>query len=208
MNINTFFTSDWHLAHEKSIEFDKRPFKDIDHMHRVLVNNYNSTVGSNDICYFLGDIGFNNGGVVREVIKSLNSSTKILILGNHDKKGRQFWNSCGFDAVMNMSAIKVGKELVTMTHCPLRGVWREDVTGMRGAKAGENWHGERKHKHYSILDFGQYHLHGHIHSGPHCKDKKKILGRQYDVGVVANGYRPVSISQIESWIALDKEGKL
>lgn len=208
MNINTFFTSDWHLSHEKSIEFDKRPFKDIDHMHRVLINNYNSTVRSNDICYFLGDIGFNNGDDIREVLKSLNSSTKILILGNHDKKGRQFWTLCGFDAVMNMSAIKIGRELVTMTHCPLRGVWREDVTNMRGAKEGENWHGERKHKHYSIPDFGQYHLHGHIHSGPHSKDKKKILGRQYDVGVVANSYRPVSISQIESWITLDKKGKL
>jgi len=41
------------------------------------------------------------------------------------------------------------------------------------------------------------------------KESQKILGRQFDVGVVANNYMPVSWSQIESWIAsvLKEEGE-
>lgn len=200
VNKNSFFTADWHIGHENAIKFDQRPFKSVDHMHRVLINNYNSTVGSNDICYFLGDIGCGKGDTVKKVMSQLNG-TKILIIGNHDKKGRQFWMSCGFAVVLNSAAIHINKDLVTMTHCPLRGIWREDVTNMRGATPGDNWHGESKHNRFSIPDYGQFHLHGHIHSGPHRDDKKTILGKQFDVGVVANKYTPVSISRIESWVA-------
>lgn len=199
-----FFTSDWHIGHAKSIEFDNRPFKDLQHMHRVLVNNYNATVGSHDICYFLGDIGMCDAPTMKNIIQSLNG-TKVLIKGNHDKKGMQYWTQAGFDVIIHMASIMVGKEIVTMTHCPLRGIKREDVTGMKGAKLGENWHGERKHYAYSIPDWGQFHLHGHIHSGPDKPSSITIQDRQYDVGVVANGYRPVSFSQIESWIAQYKK---
>ena len=61
---------------------------------------------------------------------------------------------------------------------------------------GDNWHGEHKQTKFSTDNRGQFHLSGHIHS----KKCDKILGRQYDVGVVGNDYRPVSISKIESWI--------
>jgi len=45
-------------------------------------------------------------------------------------------------------------------------------------------------------------LHGHIHSNPtNGKLKIDATNRQYDVGVPANNYRPVSISTIESWIS-------
>ena len=102
-------------------------------------------------------------------------------------------------------------EKVTMSHCPLMGVWREDTTNMRGANPDnpENWHGEhrRKHQNCSMFDDGQFHLHGHIHSRKNKPTSQKILGRQYDVGVTANKYQPVSISQIESWIALTLKGE-
>lgn len=203
MNKNVYFTSDLHIGHEKSIEFDQRPFRNLDHMHEVLINNFNSTVRMYDICYFLGDVGF-GGDITKQVIRELNGS-KILIMGNHDKKGHQYWYECGFTAVMNFGAIHIAGELVTMSHCPLPGVWREDVTGMKGAVEGENWHGERKHTgRFTVPNVGQFHCHGHIHSGPHRKDKQTILGRQMDVGVVANKYRPVGINAINSFISLQK----
>ena len=202
MNKNIYFTSDWHIGHENVLEYSKRPFDDVYHMHRVLINNYNSTVGNNDICYFLGDMGMHNGEDMKRVLSKLNSSTKILIMGNHDKKGRQYWHSCGFSAVMHAGSIRVANNTVTMSHCPLYGVWREDTSGMRGHDGTQNWHGEEKQfkNGFSLPDFGQFHLHGHIHS-PNSGKSTKILGKQYDVGIDANGYRPVSISVIESWIA-------
>lgn len=207
MNQGIYFSSDWHIGHEAVIRYSNRPFTGCEHMHRVLVNNYNSTVGKNDLCYFLGDIGLTSGDTVKNVIQQLHG-TKILIVGNHDKKGRQFWHSCGFAAVMNGAMLMINKEKVTLSHCPIYGVYREDTSGMRGVVDQSNWHGEEKNykKGFSLPDIGQFHLHGHVHS-PNGGKSKKILGKQYDVGVDANNYRPVSISVIESWIAKYKQGE-
>ena len=197
MKNDTYLTADWHLFGSKVIEYSKRPFKDVEHMHRVLVNNYNNTVPEYGICYMLGDMLQGPVEGCKEIIDSLNG-TKILILGNHDPNPTRAMR-CGFDAVMNVAGIVIGKELVTMTHCPLRGVWREDVTGMRGATEGENWHKESVHWRFSIDDFGQFHAHGHTHA-PNGGRSQVRLGRQFDVGVDGNNYTPVSAATVESWI--------
>ena len=203
---NTFFTSDLHIGHKNCIEFDKRPFTDLDHMHRVLVNNYNSSVRPQDTCYFLGDVGLCAGDILKSVISQMNG-TKVLILGNHCR-GPNAMKNAGFDVVMYGASLVIAGELVTMSHCPLIGLPRENTTDMKGSKPEENWHGESRHQRfYSTADRGQYHLHGHIHS-PNSGKSVKILDKQYDVGVVANSFRPVSISTIESWISLHKQGKL
>ena len=195
-----YFTSDWHIGHANCIEFDKRPFKDVHHMHRVLINNYNATVSPEDTCYFLGDVAMKSPpDVLNKIMMELNG-TKILLLGNHDR-GPSAMRRMGFDAVLNMAAITIANRLVTLSHCPLRGVFREDIKGMKRAVAGDRWHGESRYPQFSFPDIGQFHLHGHIHSGPH-NSKGRTLGRQMDVGVVANQYRPVSQFEVESWIAL------
>lgn len=203
--VPTFFTADWHLGHANSIVFDNRPFADIKDMHRALIKRYNAQVPPDGICYFLGDIGVGSLEMTKEVLSKLNG-TKIIVLGNHDRK-RDAMIRAGFDAAINMASIVIQGELVTMTHCPLRGIHREDTTGMKGVTGNENWHGEGRHKDFSIPDWGQFHLHGHIHS-PNGGKSKKISGRQMDVGVPANNYTPVSLSHIESWIVKTKKGEL
>lgn len=173
-------------------------------MHRGLVKRYNAQVPKDGICYFLGDIGVGSSETTKNVISQLNG-TKVLILGNHDKKMNAMYE-CGFDVVLHNATIFIGGERVTMSHCPLRGVYREDVTGMRGVTGYQNWHNEHKNIDFSVTDEGQFHLHGHVHS-PNKGRSEKILGRQYDVGVVANKYAPVSISTIESWIDKTKKAE-
>lgn len=194
-----FFTSDLHLGHEKCLEFDQRPFKNLHEMHEALIKRFNATVPENGVTYFLGDIG-NCTETIRKVISRLNG-IKILILGNHDKGMVTMYN-CGFDAVMHSSSFYIGDNLVTMSHCPLLGVKREDTKNMK-AGLDENWHGESREKHrkFSYHNNGQFHLHGHIHSRKDKPSSQKILGKQYDIGVTANNYTPVSLSTIESWIA-------
>jgi calcineurin-like phosphoesterase family protein len=70
---------------------------------------------------------------------------------------------------------------------------------MRNSTPGEHWHKEHKHTLYSIEDTGGFHLHGHIHAR---KGNGKLIedGKQRDVGVPGNQYKPVAQSQIESWI--------
>lgn len=195
------FTSDLHVGHANVLRFDNRPFKDLNHMHEVLINNYNAQVPVDGICYFLGDIGFTNSEDLKKFMSRLNG-TKICIMGNHDKGVNALYN-VGFDCVLNSATLYIANERVTMSHCPLRGVFREDTTGMGNAKDGENWHGESRHEAFSVENEGQFHLSGHIHSGPN-NNKPTRTDRQFDVGVPGNNYRPVSYSTIESWIAKEK----
>lgn len=196
-----FFTADWHIGHENSIKFDKRPYRNLEEMHNALISNYNKQVPKNGVCYFLGDIVTHGTELSKSIIEKLNG-TKILIRGNHDK-GIESCYHAGFDVVMNSGSITIAKELVTMTHCPLRGLFREDTTSMKGGVPGENWHGENRHPDFSIQDFGQFHLSGHIHAPNGGKSQIK-LGRQWDVGVPGNNYRPVHISAVEAWIMQTK----
>lgn len=194
-----FFTSDLHIGHANVIEFDNRPFSDLDHMHTVLVNNYNSTVPEDGVCYFLGDMGLCKADELKKFMNRLNGSTKVLILGNHDR-GLHSMYAQGFDVVLFGATMYIGKSRVSMSHCPLPGIYRENTQYMMGAKEGEMWHGERKNGMFTSQDLTvDYHLHGHIHADG--KIKERSTDRQYDVGVRCNSYRPVSISQIESWIA-------
>lgn len=199
---NIYFTSDWHLFHENCLKFDDRPFRNITHMHTVLINNYNNTVSENDTCYFLGDLGMGNTNDLKEVIGQL-KGTKVFIRGNHDKGGDRKYAYIGFDVVLYGAQFVIANEIVTATHCPLLGLYREDITGMRGQE-GNNWHGEHRNQRFSTVDRGQYHLHGHVHS-PNEGRSERILGKQMDVGVVGNKYRPISISQVESWIAKNEK---
>lgn len=197
-----FFTSDWHIDHAKAIEYDERPFKDLTHMHETLIKRYNAVVPYNGVCYFLGDMG-NRNEDVRKVIERLNG-TKVLLWGNHDKGMSTMYN-CGFDVVLLSATILINKHKVTLSHCPLKDVVREDTSQMRGydPKNPEPWHGASRPKHQlcTVTDEGQFHLHGHIHSRPNKPTSVKILDKQFDVGVVNNKYMPYSESQIESWIA-------
>jgi calcineurin-like phosphoesterase family protein len=198
-----FFTADWHVGHEGSITFDKRPFTGLHHMHKVFVNNYNSMIGDGDVCYFLGDMGLCTNETLKSVMDQLNG-TKVLVLGNHDKGVNSMYN-LGFDVVLTGAVMYIAGERVTLSHCPLKGVYREDRRGMIGSDGTENWHGEHRdtHSKLSFTNEGQFHLHGHIHS-PNRGKSEKTLGRQYDVGVVNNKYRPVSINEIESFIVKTK----
>lgn len=201
---NIFFTSDWHVGHANVIKFDERPFEDLMVMHRVLLNNYNASVGPEDICYFLGDMvmGGNEGRAELKRMLDLMNGTKVLVKGNHDFSNNTMYE-LGFDVVMNSASLVIAQELVTLTHCPLRGIKREDTSGFPGHEH-ENWHGETRLVHYSLENAGQFHLHGHLHSRPGLDKSAVKQGRQWDIGVPGNNYRPISIGQVESWIALTK----
>lgn len=197
-----FFTADWHIGHANCINFDERPFRDVEHMHEVLIRKYNAQVPDHGVGYFLGDIGVSSTAKTLEVISRLNG-TKVLILGNHDKSMNSMYN-CGFDVVLNGAVLWIQGIKVTLSHCPLKGLYREDLSHIpEERRRGEvNWHGESRNDAYTFNDEGQVHLHGHIHSRPGIENiKTKTLYKQFDVGVAANAYQPVPISTIESWIS-------
>jgi calcineurin-like phosphoesterase family protein len=194
-----FVTSDWHIQHKNVLTYSKRPFRDVDHMAECLIRNFNSIVPHNGVTFFLGDMGMGAGDHIKKVIDQLNGF-KVLCVGNHDKGLNGMYNA-GFNVVTHGLTTVIGNEIVTMSHCPLLGVERENTDGMKGGE-GLNWHGENRpnYNRFYTKNNGQFHLSGHIHS-PNNGRSTKTLYRQYDVGVDANSYKPVSFSTIESWIA-------
>ena len=54
--MSIFVTSDLHLGHKKIINHCDRPFESVDHMNKVIVNNWNKTIRPRDTVYFLGDL--------------------------------------------------------------------------------------------------------------------------------------------------------
>lgn len=195
----TFFTSDWHVGHEKALTYDEAPFTDLEGKHETLIKRYNACVPDKGICYFLGDMG-NKTEDMHKVITRL-QGTKVLLLGNHDKGMNTMYN-VGFDAVMYSATIYIGDHRITMSHCPLLGIKREDTSLFAHNGIIENWHGEtrEKHRRSALQDEGQFHLHGHTHCRKGKAQSQKILDRQYDVGCMGNNYTPVSLSTIESWV--------
>lgn len=75
-----YITSDWHLGH-RAISNYREGVNSVDHNTHILVENYKAVVNKRDICWFLGDILFEEKYL--EVIANL-PGTKHLVLGNHD----------------------------------------------------------------------------------------------------------------------------
>lgn len=66
-----------------------------------MVDKFNSVVSKDDTTLFLGDFAFKG----LDIAKRLNGY-KILILGNHDRKGSQTYDQAGFDHVVRGLVIK------------------------------------------------------------------------------------------------------
>lgn len=80
---NVFFTSDTHFSHANILKFCERPFKTIDEMNEVLIDNWNKVVKEDDIVFHLGDFCFGGPQLWDKFLERLNGK-KYLILGNHD----------------------------------------------------------------------------------------------------------------------------
>lgn len=82
-----YYISDLHLFSKnqttEGLNFDGRPFKDIQEMHGVILNNWNSRVTNGDTVYILGDVS--NRGKNEDLIAFVArlKGKKVLILGNH-----------------------------------------------------------------------------------------------------------------------------
>lgn len=167
-----FFTSDLHLGHEAIIEMTARPFASVEEMNAVLIDNINETVSANDTLFILGDFSCRiRRDESIELLERIACRSIHLVKGNHDKDFSKFGV---FKSIRDYRELRYGaeKRRFVLFHYPIAS-W----AGMRG---------------------GSIHLHGHIHSGGDILNKRNFENGffRYDVGVDANGYRPVSIDQI------------
>jgi calcineurin-like phosphoesterase family protein len=131
-----WFTSDTHFFHAKSIEFDKRPFKDVEEMNEAIVTRWNEKVKPQDIIYFLGDFSFGKLEPSAAIAKRLNGMIKV-VGGNHDDLKELAKMNAFHSLDSYLEVRKLMKSPVVLFHFPI-----------------QSWNA----KHY-----GAVHLHGHSH---------------------------------------------
>ena len=181
-----YFTSDLHLGHANAIKFTNRPFQSLEQMNDGLIRNINETVMANDELWILGDFAFKvNMAAAKQFRDQINCKTVHMITGNHDK---DYTRDHIFQSVQPYKELKTEYGKFILFHYPIY-----------------EWNGAHN---------GTIHLHGHIHSTGSYNTanlqkkyidrfpeksfmKDSALGlRIYDIGVDANNYRPISITQI------------
>ena len=110
-----FLISDTHFGHSRIIRYCNRPFKNVDEMDRYLINEWNKVISPDDEVWHLGDLAFGNREYIANIVSQLNGK-KILILGNHDKRGRTFFYDIGFEEV-HKRPVTIGQ--LVFSHEPL-----------------------------------------------------------------------------------------
>ena len=111
-----FVTSDHHFYHAKILEYENRPFKNVDEMNMELVCRWNSVVGPNDHVFHLGDFGLGKIEDLRYILALLNGR-KTLIRGNHDRSANKMLE-IGFDSVCTSWHQNIFGAAVFMIHDP------------------------------------------------------------------------------------------
>jgi calcineurin-like phosphoesterase family protein len=166
-----YFTSDQHFYHERIIEMKNRPFKNVEEMNAMIIKNWNDRIMAKDEVYILGDVTMKGEEFALEVLSQL-KGRKYLILGNHDKFAlKKTFPDWVFEWIKDYYELKYNNDVFTLFHYPIL-----------------EWNGYHK---------GYYQLHGHQHNGPEYNLNNIRNGiRRYDVGVDANGFKPVSLEEI------------
>lgn len=101
-----FITSDHHFGHKKVIEYENRPFQDVEEMDRFMIEKWNKTVKKEDLVLHLGDFSFYNKEKTKEIVTKLNGTIEILV-GNHDRGRSETWlKEVGFSAVHRFPIMK------------------------------------------------------------------------------------------------------
>ena len=79
-----WFWSDQHFGHKNIIGYANRPFENTMDMQTTMMYNYETTVKSDDVCIWVGDVAFQSHNIVNAEILNDLPGYKILVIGNHD----------------------------------------------------------------------------------------------------------------------------
>lgn len=176
-----WFTSDTHFWHQNIISWTGRPWKDAPEMNKALIENWNSVVPKDGLVFHLGDFCFAGASEWGKLRRELNGRI-YLVMGNHDSVASQPMLELFEKVYGGIARLRVGHQEIWASHFPLM-CW----TGMNR----ESWN-----------------LYGHVHTmkvpdsqqlgldAPRVRDCS-VPGKQYDVGVDYNDYKPISFFEIQ-----------
>lgn len=168
-----YYTADLHLGHKNIIQYENRPYQDVEEMDTALIANWNSVVNNEDEVYVLGDFCFKGATKAIEYLEQLNGRI-CLIRGNHD----HFMSQDSFIEYLysiddkliclwDYAHVTDGPHNLVLCHYPIL-----------------HWEGKEQ---------GWYHLYGHVHS---YRDCSAMGDHSYNVGVDVRGLKPVTLDEL------------
>ncbi len=113
---NIFFIGDTHFGDSHIIDYEQRPFENVEEMDRELINRWNSIVTDDDTVFMIGDFSIYPKEKTKEICHKLKGE-KILISGNHDNNSEEYYYECGFKNVYQYPIIL--EEFWMISHKPL-----------------------------------------------------------------------------------------
>lgn len=188
---NTFVTADTHFGHTNIIKFCDRPFESVDEMDRVLIDNHNKVVGSNDIVWHLGDVTLGNFDMARGYFKQLNG--KIQVLANHWHHDKR-WLPKNYLGPMVLEYPDFVSDIGHVNIVPPMVVLEIEGMGNEGRPLAITL------CHYPLAVWDRKHY-GGVHCFAHCHSNFSGGEKAIDVGVdnifkVWGKYRPVRLSEV------------
>lgn len=166
-----YYISDLHFGHSNAINFDHRPFADIEEMDRQLILNWNAKVTDDDNVYIIGDFCYRNKKPADWYLEQLRGH-KYLVIGNHDRYTLQNSRALSLlEQVDKMLHVSDDGNQICLCHFPIA-----------------EWNGCRR---------GHWHIYGHIHDK---KDDTWLFMRKRERALNAaaciNHYSPVTFSEL------------
>lgn len=174
-----YYTADTHFNHKNIIKFCDRPFRDVDHMDHVIIDNINEVATPDDELWVLGDLALGTLVESLELIKLINPAVH-LVSGNHDRTWRgakekdraktPLYIEAGIQSIQDEAIHNIGGIPVRLSHFPYSGDHAE----------------EDRHVEWRPKDDGMWLLCGHVH------ELWMHNGRMINVGVDVQNFYPVS----------------
>jgi calcineurin-like phosphoesterase family protein len=165
------YISDLHFGHKNVIQFDHRPFSDVEEMDRALIALWNGRVAPDDDVYIVGDFAFHNEKPEEWYLEQL-KGRKHLVIGNHDNRLLKNEKAMSYFEMVDkmMHVVDMGNQ-ICLCHFPIA-----------------DWNGMYR---------GSWHIYGHIHSSTtevyqYMKTREKAL----NAGCVINNYTPASFQEL------------
>jgi calcineurin-like phosphoesterase family protein len=115
--MTTFFTADHHFGHAGIIGMCSRPFADVEHMDRAMIEAWNEVVQPSDTVWHLGDFAYRCDQKRKRAILSRLHGNKHLIAGNHDDADTR---SMAWGSVSQMKDINIDGQRIFLCHYGMR----------------------------------------------------------------------------------------
>lgn len=200
-----WFISDLHFYHRNIIRWGRRPFRDIWHMHDIMIKNWNSKVKPDDTVYVVGDMFMGVGmGKATEIMSKLNGY-KILIKGNHDKYNHSRILRMGFKEYYDQKELDIDGKSILLCHYPYKMKLIHKIKHIL-RNFYKFWRRTRfpafRYQDKCPTPKGKWLIHGHTHQGGQKINRNR---KMINVNVEYWNYSPVSLLDIEE-IIYKREG--